>query len=82
VRLVLHAAGADASSPTSTTYTTTTTTNNDNGPPSPTKQATTRSNGTAAPRGALIAVEGLDRSGKSTQLTKLVEALRADGVSI
>jgi hypothetical protein len=46
-----------------------------------TKQAKTSSNGTSAPRGALIVVEGLDRSGKSTQLTKMVEALKGKGVS-
>lgn len=33
----------------------------------------------AARRGALIALEGVDRAGKSTQGRRLVEALREDG---
>lgn len=33
----------------------------------------------AARRGALIALEGMDRAGKSTQGRRLVEALRAAG---
>lgn len=70
-RLGCRAAGADGSPSTPTTNITMT----------DTKQAKTTSNGTSAPRGALIVVEGLDRSGKSTQLTKLVEALKEKGVS-
>ena len=33
-------------------------------------------------RGALIVLEGIDRTGKTTQAAKLVEALRADGIKV
>ncbi|CAG9462945.1 unnamed protein product [Pedinophyceae sp. YPF-701] len=47
------------------------------------RAATSMSGGgdAAAPRGAFILFEGCDRSGKTTQTAKLVEALRARGVS-